>query len=269
MSPANLFHPFTNAHHKTTYTSISRSKPSSSAKGKTILITGSSSGTGLAICSVFAEAGASNIIIVARRADPLAKAEDILLKSFPATRTYTFAASITDGPATESGFEAIQTTIVESDILLLRAASECTQSPVLTIPEAEIQRDFDTNVTANLNWVRHFLLPETCKLNVNKKILSISSCSAHMTLPGRGSYGANKEAFVLLLGQVQWDYANSGVNVFNFHPGMDSISWGDTGSFAVWLVSGEADFLAGLFVYANWDVDKLKARAREKSRATC
>ena len=35
------------------------------------------------------------------------------------------------------------------------------------------------------------------------------------------------------------------------------------GNFAVWLASAEADFLAGRFVYANWDVDELKARSEE------
>ena len=29
------------------------------------------------------------------------------------------------------------------------------------------------------------------------------------------------------------------------------------------MASGEADFLAGRFVYANWDVEELKARAEE------
>lgn len=29
------------------------------------------------------------------------------------------------------------------------------------------------------------------------------------------------------------------------------------GDFAVWLASGEADFLSGRFVWAQWDVDEL------------
>ena len=33
--------------------------------------------------------------------------------------------------------------------------------------------------------------------------------------------------------------------------------------FAVWLVSLEAAFLRGKFVSTNWDVDELKARAKE------
>lgn len=35
------------------------------------------------------------------------------------------------------------------------------------------------------------------------------------------------------------------------------------GGFSVWLASPEARFLNGKFVWANWDVDELKARAKE------
>lgn len=34
-------------------------------------------------------------------------------------------------------------------------------------------------------------------------------------------------------------------------------------TFSVWLASPEARFLKGKFLWANWDVDELKARAKE------
>lgn len=34
-------------------------------------------------------------------------------------------------------------------------------------------------------------------------------------------------------------------------------------SFYLWLASPEANFLKGKFLWANWDVDELKARAAE------
>jgi hypothetical protein len=34
-------------------------------------------------------------------------------------------------------------------------------------------------------------------------------------------------------------------------------------SFYVWLASPEARFLKGKFLWANWDVDELKAKAKE------
>jgi hypothetical protein len=34
-------------------------------------------------------------------------------------------------------------------------------------------------------------------------------------------------------------------------------------SFCLWLASPEARFLSGKFLWANWDIDELKARAEE------
>lgn len=34
-------------------------------------------------------------------------------------------------------------------------------------------------------------------------------------------------------------------------------------SFSVWLASPEASFLKGKFLWTNWDVDELKAKAKE------
>jgi hypothetical protein len=39
-------------------------------------------------------------------------------------------------------------------------------------------------------------------------------------------------------------------------------------SFNVWLASPEARFLKGKFLWANWDVDELKARAAEIEAGT-
>jgi len=36
-----------------------------------------------------------------------------------------------------------------------------------------------------------------------------------------------------------------------------------SGHFCLWLVSSEADFLRGKFVWVNWDIDELKARKEE------
>lgn len=38
--------------------------------------------------------------------------------------------------------------------------------------------------------------------------------------------------------------------------------------FNVWVASPEARFLKGKFLWANWDVDELKARAKELEEGT-
>jgi hypothetical protein len=44
---------------------------------------------------------------------------------------------------------------------------------------------------------------------------------------------------------------------------MDPLTVDLPANFAVWLASTEASFLNGRYVWANWDVDELKARADE------
>jgi hypothetical protein len=39
-------------------------------------------------------------------------------------------------------------------------------------------------------------------------------------------------------------------------------------SFNVWLASDEARFLKGKYLWTNWDVDELKARAKEIEEST-
>lgn len=39
-------------------------------------------------------------------------------------------------------------------------------------------------------------------------------------------------------------------------------------SFNVWLAAPEARFLKGKFLWANWDIDELKARAEELESST-
>ncbi|RAL64947.1 hypothetical protein DID88_001538 [Monilinia fructigena] len=69
------------------------------------------------------------------------------------------------------------------------------------------------------------------------------------------------------------------MNVFHVHPGVISTAMGlEAGSietlgqeddvslaasFNVWLASPEARFLKGKYVWANWDVDELKAKSKE------
>ena len=43
----------------------------------------------------------------------------------------------------------------------------------------------------------------------------------------------------------------------------DSTAVDLSGHFCLWLVSPEADFLRGKYVWVNWDVDELKARKEE------
>lgn len=64
----------TKTDHRKPYPAIDPSKPSLSAAGKNVLVTGGATGIGFAIAREFAIAGAASIVIVGRRADVLEEA---------------------------------------------------------------------------------------------------------------------------------------------------------------------------------------------------
>ena len=112
-----------------------------------------------------------------------------------------------------------------------------------------------------------------------KVVLNVSTGAANHIIPNLGSYGASKLAFLHLCIHLQSELQEKNVRIMNFHPGAiltsaarnvgmseDTMPWDEPelpGSFAVWLASKEAAFLAGRLVYATWDVDELISRSRE------
>jgi NAD(P)-dependent dehydrogenase (short-subunit alcohol dehydrogenase family) len=128
-----------------------------------------------------------------------------------------------------------------------------------------------------------------------------TSSAVHLNFgPGFASYSVAKLAIFRL-----WDslaFTNPELSIFHIQPGVvdtamnkeaggieavgfeDHSKWSDgllsrvyeadfdlvslPASFNVWLASPEARFLKGKFLWANWDVDELKARAKEVEAST-
>ncbi|KAG4420343.1 hypothetical protein IFR04_006549 [Cadophora malorum] len=76
------------------------------------------------------------------------------------------------------------------------------------------------------------------------------------------AYAAGKAAIVKVFDYLQAQQPEW--HVVQLHPGV--VGQGPPelcGHFAVWLASSEAAFLKTKFVWANWDVEEVKARADE------
>ncbi|MCJ1305339.1 hypothetical protein MMC08_008153 [Hypocenomyce scalaris] len=278
MSQPDLSHSFTPTYHKKPYATISPTLPALSAAGKIVVVTGGSQGIGLAITDAFAAAGASHIAILARNATSLADTKSTIEKDHPSTTVHTYPTSITEADKVASAFKDIRSSIGEPDILVL-CAGVASNSPSLPVQFQEVWYNFEVNVKGNLIVVHEFLLPDNPKQG--KVLINISTAAIHVHLPKQSTYGASKEAFVHILACMHNEQRENGVRIVSMHPGavltkmaravgMDEntpgISWDDAnlpGHFAVWLASPEATFLAGRFVWANWDVGELKARAKQ------
>ena len=131
-------------------------------------------------------------------------------------------------------------------------------------------KGFDINVRTTLNAV-HAFLPLAAE---GATLLNISSGVAHMSpMRGVSAHVVGKAAQTKLIDFIQAE--NPDLHVVNIQPGVVNTEAlrdagvepqdDDTlpGQFCVWLASTEAKFLKGKFVWANWDVNEMMARAEE------
>lgn len=277
MSQPSLDKPFTKTYHKKPYPAISPTQTALSATGKTVLITAGHTGIGYSIAQNFAVAGASNIILLARRSQVLENAVKELSSAYHGTKFHHYAASITDFDSIRSIFHDIRSTVADPNILVTSAAYVAKPFEAITLPADELNKSFETNVSGNINLVKEFLVQS--EPGCEKVILDISSYAAYLYMAQVSAYSITKHAFTQWLEHVHEENKEKGIRVHSFHPGgilteavrgfgmtEETMDWDDVrlpGQFAVWLASKEAEFLKGRFVWANWDVEELKGRQAE------
>ncbi|KAK9419938.1 putative NAD(P)-binding protein [Seiridium unicorne] len=240
---------FTKTWHNEPYPAISPTRPELSASGKHVVITGGGTGIGKAAAIAFAQANAKSVSIIGRRIDRLQTAGQAIQKANPSTQAILQAGDVTNRASIEAALGVIVAKVGgKIDILLSNAGMLPEAGPVAFAPLAAPGAKLLHTGTSIAHWAP---LPE---------------------VPGVWSYAATKGA-----AQKMVDYyasENPHIHVTSFHPGIvrteinPKIPVGpDTvelpGHFVVWLASGEAAFLRNKFVWANWDVEELKARAEE------
>ncbi|KAJ5102673.1 hypothetical protein N7532_003202 [Penicillium argentinense] len=228
------------------YSAIDPQKPTSSATGRATVITGGATGIGLAMARNFAIAGASTIVLLARREETLQRAFSELSATFPNIQFLVYAVSITDETGIQKVFSSVRQDARNKDIdvLVTSAALAKADKPLSKTPSLEVKAIFETNVFGNLNVGR------------------------------QGPYGASKDAFSFLMHHVQIKHPE--LHVYTLHPGAvctqagaaagmteDMFDWNEEdlpGQFVVWLAGQEADFLKGKFLASHWDVTELMAK---------
>ncbi|KAK4113289.1 putative short-chain dehydrogenase [Canariomyces notabilis] len=276
----------TKTYHQTTYDRIAKQHGFRGA-GKTILVTGGSSGVGFSISKAFAAAGAARIAIVSRSPRPQERAKAELEASFPHTLISTYATSVTDS----TRMAGILRDLGRVDVLVLGAAVLHRRAASTDITAEEVQEAFDTNVVAAFNLIKAYLALPTRVGQGDKTVINISSAAAQVQSTRRVGYGSSKAALAMVMQHFAVEQAQQSktegegnVRLFSFHPGTfytpsvaehyarDEIKWDDLdlpAHFALWLAGPESSFLHGRFVWANWDVDELialKERLMEDQR---
>lgn len=138
--------------HHDSYLAISPVAPQNSHSGHTVMITGSSSGIGLATAQAFVTAGATGVIILSRQQSLLDAALEQLEASKPigsSTKIHGRVVSIASPESIEGLWKSLKAEGIDVDILVLNAG-KTGDSPVLAMGSKHTWDYFETNVLAGL-----------------------------------------------------------------------------------------------------------------------
>ncbi|THW92614.1 oxidoreductase [Aureobasidium pullulans] len=259
--------------HSNTYPSLSPSRPELSAKGKTVIVTGGGSGIGAQTARYFAQAGASRIALLGRREQPLLDTKASIERDHEGVDVFTAATDVTKKSEVDAAFAKFLGDD-KIDILVSGAAVVGPLDSVENVDSDKFLNALNVNVAGSLYVAKAFLKHAA----PNATVVEINSSAAHVNFgPGFASYSVGKLAVFRL-----WDslgFANPEMSIFHLQPGIvdtamnreaggvDAVGFSDhvslPASFIVWLASPEASFLKGKYLWANWDVDELKAQAKK------
>ncbi|CAO2658161.1 Nn.00g074210.m01.CDS01 [Neocucurbitaria sp. VM-36] len=272
--------------HKKAYPFIDPSRPELSAKGKTVVITGGGTGIGAGTAKCFAKAGASRIAILGRREQPLLDTKANINAESPGVEVLAIPTDVTKTSEVDAAFAKIGGKI---DILVSNAAVIGKMGNIVDITTEEFLSGIVINLQGNVNVTKAFL-------NYAPKeavIIETNSAAAHMDIAGGfATYNVAKMATARFYTSLAIEHPE--LFIFSVQPGAvdtemsrragykekkegEEHEWNGEGadalltyddvslpaSFFVWLASPEARFLKGKYLWANWDVDELKARAKE------
>ena len=258
---------------KEPYAALSPTLPGRSLAGKSAFVTGAGRGVGEHITRGLAAAGVKRIGLLGRDHARIEKAKEAFAKEFPDTTFEAYAADITEGPAIAAVFQAFGT----PEILVNNAGYFPDDGPFV---EQDLKRwwsGFEINVLGTATVSQKFLQA----LGPGKKaiVLNVSSMAAHMRFPliGWSGYNGSKLAGARIFENIRFEHPD--VRFVNVHPGnIESDGYTRSGAsdppggmtdgrlvgdFFAWLSTDEAEFLSGRFVWAEWDVEELKAKKAE------
>ena len=186
--------------------------------GRTLLLTGASSGIGAHFAGVAAAAGA-NVVLGARRTDRL----DVLVADIKAKggKAIAVAMDVADKASTIAAYDAAEAAFGPVDSVIANAGMTL-ETPFL----AHEPDEFDQIMAVNLRGVfltvqegAKRMMAAGSKTREHGRITIISSITAQMVEPGLAAYSATKAA-VLQMGKVlAREWARQGINVNSVLPG--------------------------------------------------
>jgi gluconate 5-dehydrogenase len=242
--------------------------------GRRALITGSSSGIGLALARALGQAGAA-LILNGRNEGKLQAAAQLLRTEGLSVSTAAF--DVTDAQAVSQGIDAIEASQGSIDILVNNAGMQI-RGPLHEFVDA----DWHTLMRTNLDSV-YFVGKTVAQKMIPRgsgKIINICSVQSELGRPGIAPYTASKGAVKMLTKGMAIDWGQFGITVNGLGPGYfktelteklvadpaftgwlvgrtPSRRWGDVedlGGAAVFLASDASCFVNGHILYVDGGV---------------
>ena len=184
--------------------------------GKTVLVTGASSGIGAACAEVFAQAGC-RLILAARRLDRLeAVAERLHAES--GTEILTASLDVRDREAVDALVDGLGPAWSSIDVLVNNAGLARGLSTIYEGDVNDWEEMIDTNVKGLL-WVTRAVLRGMVERG-SGHVINIGSIAGHETYPGGNVYCASKHAVTAIGRALNIDVLGTGVRVSTVDPGL-------------------------------------------------
>lgn len=269
---------FTKQRHTDTYSFIDARQCDLS--GKTILVSGASKGIGKATAIAFAQAGASNIVLLAR-SDLTAFVKDVEQAAVEAQRqkpnVLIIKCDVTSVPETEHAAEQVASAFGQLDILINNAGYLEKWKKVHESDPEEWWKSMEVNFKGVYLMCRAFI-PLLLK-GSEKTIIQVSSIGAVAVMPGASAYQVAKQALLRLNDFLTAEYAEEGLLAYAIHPGgvKTELALGMPdymhehltdepelpANTLVWLTKERRTWLADRYVNVQWDMEELEARREE------
>ncbi|KAK8094771.1 hypothetical protein PG997_001456, partial [Apiospora hydei] len=231
----------------------------------------------------FAAAGASRILLMGRRPDPLLATKASIEAAHPGAEVVATPADVTDKAQVDAAFSDFVGDDGDKkiDVLISNAAAMGPLEGIDDVDPTAFLAGVQTNVGSALLVAQAFLRHAAA----DAVAVNVSSNAAHVNFARAFvSYSVGKLAAYRV-----WDtvaFAHPEMRVYHVQPGIVdtdmnrsaggvkalgyedhannlSLSVSLPAGFMLWLASPEAAFLKGKFLWSNWDVDELKTRASE------
>ena len=184
--------------------------------GRTVFITGASSGIGAACAVVFAEAGC-RLVLAARRLDRLDESAVRLGEKF-GCEVLTTALDVRDREAVDAFVEGLDPDWSAIDLLVNNAGLARGLAPIHDGDVNDWEEMIDTNVKGLL-WVTRAVLRGMVARG-SGHVINIGSIAGHETYPGGNVYCASKHAVTALGRALAIDVLGTGVRVSSVDPGL-------------------------------------------------